>query len=300
MGDTPAILASNDVGLVWTAVWWLSNYGCPGLVERVMAFLPARAAARAALNILRATLVASRVDAAVARYPGVIAAPLLLGALGGAGGKLASDPLLRAVGAAPPRAPTEFSAPGLALRSAFIGAGLQYLLAHVSRVLVPAEAGARLERGDASARRANRVPPPPPLQPPSSPCSTSGTASRTTSGAAGITRPRRRRRRTRFRVCRRPAPQNPPPSPPSRRAGGRRPAPSAREVKMCVCVRRGAVSPAPPVGRPPPVGGRLPQPDAERRPARAAPRAARQQVLHKGLQFGGGDVGHHDDVRDVA
>lgn len=169
MGDTPAILASNDVGLVWTAVWWLSNYGCPGLVERVMAFLPARAAARAALNILRATLVASRVDAAVARYPGVIAAPLLLGALGGAGGKLASDPLLRAVGAAPPRAPTEFSAPGLALRSAFIGAGLQYLLAHVSRVLAPAEAGAWRERGDASARRANRVPPPLPCSRPRRP-----------------------------------------------------------------------------------------------------------------------------------
>ena len=141
----PALFASNDVGLIFTAVWWAVNYSpaAPLLVD-ILSRPPVAAVARAALNALRAALVASRVDAAVARFPGVIAAPLFIGTLAGAGGKLASDPMLAAVtggGRGGSTKSSEFASPSIALRSAFGGALAQYLLAHVLRVVTPAEAG---------------------------------------------------------------------------------------------------------------------------------------------------------------
>lgn len=51
------------------------------------------------LNILRAALIVHRVNAAVAVFPGVAAAPLLLGTVGGAGGKVISDAVNVAIGA---------------------------------------------------------------------------------------------------------------------------------------------------------------------------------------------------------
>lgn len=141
----PALFASNDVGVIFTAVWWAINYSpAAPLLVHVLSRPPVAAVARAALNALRAGLVASRVDSAVARFPGVIAAPLFIGTLAGAGGKLASDPMLAAVaggGRGANNKVSEFASPSIALRSAFGGALAQYLLAHVLRVVTPAEAG---------------------------------------------------------------------------------------------------------------------------------------------------------------
>ena len=53
------------------------------------------------LNILRAGLIASRVDLSVQKFPGVIAAPLVIGTIGGSGGKFLVDGIQRACGNLP-------------------------------------------------------------------------------------------------------------------------------------------------------------------------------------------------------
>ena len=50
------------------------------------------------LNILRAGLIASRVDLSVQKFPGVIAAPLVIGTIGGSGGKFLVDAIQKASG----------------------------------------------------------------------------------------------------------------------------------------------------------------------------------------------------------
>ena len=49
---------------------------------------------KAATSLLRARLIIARVDLAVRLYPGVVAAPLLLGTLAGCGGRLLADAIL--------------------------------------------------------------------------------------------------------------------------------------------------------------------------------------------------------------
>lgn len=49
-------------------------------------------------NVLRVGTMASRCDAARVVYPGSIAAPLILGTIGGTGGKFLSDAILAGAG----------------------------------------------------------------------------------------------------------------------------------------------------------------------------------------------------------
>lgn len=77
-----AILSSNEIGVAWTAAWWLLNYSplsssALGLLE---GFLPLKVLCKACVNTLRAQLISARVDFAAKAFPGVVAAPLLLGA----------------------------------------------------------------------------------------------------------------------------------------------------------------------------------------------------------------------------
>ena len=78
-----AIFASNDVAIIWTAAWWLLNYSPLSSISLTFleGFLPLKVACKACVNTLRAQLISSRVDFAVRAFPGVVAAPLLLGEL---------------------------------------------------------------------------------------------------------------------------------------------------------------------------------------------------------------------------
>eukprot|EP00775_Hariotina_reticulata_P009971 gene9971-10125_t len=81
-----------------------------------------------------------RVDVAVKLYPGIAAAPLLLGTLAGCGGRLIADALLHNWGGLPGNA--ELSSPSFVGRSAALAATAYYLLAYVTQVLpVSAAAG---------------------------------------------------------------------------------------------------------------------------------------------------------------
>lgn len=89
---TIALFSKNQMGLFHTLTWWAYFY-LPG---RPLAWvyahaLPVRAAANVMRAVLRATTIVQRTNAAAKLFPGVVAAPLLIGALGGAGGKLLVD-----------------------------------------------------------------------------------------------------------------------------------------------------------------------------------------------------------------
>mgnify|MGYP001810721170 CR=1 FL=1 len=86
------LLGKNEVGIAFVAAWWLFHFAPGRLAARAWDGLPPlRAAAKACRAVLRANTIVHRVNAAVAVYPGVLAAPLLLGTLGGAGGRLTVD-----------------------------------------------------------------------------------------------------------------------------------------------------------------------------------------------------------------
>jgi hypothetical protein len=80
-----------------------------------------------------------QVDLAVKLYPGIVAAPLLLGTLAGCGGRIIADVMLHNWGALPGHA--ELSTPSFVSRSAAMAATCYYLLAYVLQLL-PASAAA--------------------------------------------------------------------------------------------------------------------------------------------------------------
>ena len=145
-GSPIGLLADNAVGVAYTLAWWGLLYApapVRSALRALVTFPPTRAAARACMNILRASLVVARVDTAVRRFPGVVAAPLLLGTLAGCGGKVLTDAAFLSSSPSIPRRPapfrTEFAVPGLALRSAAGGAALYWGAVHVAGCATPSE-----------------------------------------------------------------------------------------------------------------------------------------------------------------
>lgn len=138
-----ALLADNAVGLSYTAAWYGLLYAPSPVrssLHALLTFTPTRALARACMNTLRASLVVARVDTAVRRFPGVIAAPLLLGTLAGCAGKILTDAaLVSSSFRRPATFRTEFAVPGLAMRSAAGGAALYWGLVHCIGLFSPKE-----------------------------------------------------------------------------------------------------------------------------------------------------------------
>ena len=85
------IFSKNSIFMCYTAAWWAFHY-CPGgWVARLHASPPVYATTKAMRSTLRVTTIAHRVNAACKLYPGILAAALILGTLGGCGGKLIVD-----------------------------------------------------------------------------------------------------------------------------------------------------------------------------------------------------------------
>jgi len=124
-----AAFAKNEVMVVWTVCWWLNNY-CPrGLVASITRRWYVQMFTKQGTCLSRALLIISRVDLAVQLYPGVVAAPLILGTLAGCGGRILADILLHSWEELPSHA--ELTVPAFASRSGFIAASVYYLGAHV-------------------------------------------------------------------------------------------------------------------------------------------------------------------------
>lgn len=123
------LFAVNSVGVIWTACWWAINYFPGDIVHTLYAsVLPIRMMCKLCLTILRVGLIVARVDLAVRLFPGVVAAPLVLGTVGGSGGKFCVDALMLASSG------SEIAVPSFIWRSGLLCSAVYYLLVHVGDV----------------------------------------------------------------------------------------------------------------------------------------------------------------------
>lgn len=128
---------SNYEALLWTSTWWLVNY-CPfNLTGRLLTSWPSMVIMRVGSNFARSGLIANRVDLAVNLYPGIVAAPIILGTIAGMAGKAMID-LIRQ-GVVRKNAPSELLVPGFVWRSACLCTLLYYYLVHWEGIITNAE-----------------------------------------------------------------------------------------------------------------------------------------------------------------
>lgn len=127
------LFALDVIGKVWTAAWWAANYFPSDAVYSVYALPPFRMLGKCATITMRLGLIAARVDLAVKLFPGVVAAPLVLGTVAGSAGKFCVDAILTVSGDS--KGPTEISMPGYVWRSGFFAAALYWGLVYASPIL---------------------------------------------------------------------------------------------------------------------------------------------------------------------
>jgi hypothetical protein len=92
----------------------------------------------------------SRVDLSVTLFPGVVAAPLVLGTISGCGGKVVVDAMMFGWGSMPGKA--EISEPGFVSRSAFVASLVYYVIAHAAALVEPRAAAGLVVTGLVGAR----------------------------------------------------------------------------------------------------------------------------------------------------
>ena len=93
-----SVFSDNRVLLFFIVGWWLMNFAPRDLPFRVYRIMPVQLLARMGSAYLRSTMICMRVDMAVLKFPGIVGAPLLLGTIGGTGGKFFSDLILVGAG----------------------------------------------------------------------------------------------------------------------------------------------------------------------------------------------------------
>ncbi|KAL6777823.1 hypothetical protein ACKKBG_A15790 [Auxenochlorella protothecoides x Auxenochlorella symbiontica] len=115
-GRVPIAVFSGDVLLlIWGLSWWALSYSPFNVVGRLMDLRPVTTLANVALSILRAGIIAQRVDYMVATYPGHNIAAIVIAIIASCGGGMIVDAL--DIGAGYSKGPAELATPGFVLRS---------------------------------------------------------------------------------------------------------------------------------------------------------------------------------------
>ncbi|KFM28052.1 Peptidyl-prolyl cis-trans isomerase-like 3 [Auxenochlorella protothecoides] len=115
-GRVPIAVFSGDVLLlIWGLSWWALSYSPFNVVGRLMDLRPVTTLANVALSILRAGIIAQRVDYMVATYPGHNIAAIVIAIIASSGGGMIVDAL--DIGAGYSKGPAELATPGFVLRS---------------------------------------------------------------------------------------------------------------------------------------------------------------------------------------
>eukprot|EP00887_Chlorella_sp_A99_P001096 scaffold14.g1096.t1 len=131
------ILSDKRLAIIYTLSWWAMHYFPGRLVERAFSLRPLLIFIQACRSAMRANIIFARVEVAARLFPGVLAAPLLLGTLAGAGGTLLVDAVEICGGHK--KGPSEIARPGFPLRSALIASAAYYVLVHWAALLTAAE-----------------------------------------------------------------------------------------------------------------------------------------------------------------
>lgn len=139
-GASLALFDSNIVGAIWTASWWLMNYSPNNIGWRVHNLLPVRMVTKMGMNMLRAGVIAQRIDVSESQYPGVIAAALFIGTISATGGKLLVDLIQQLTGKL--KGNSEIAEPGFPIRSGFFGSLLYWTSVYGMGWLKPSEGAA--------------------------------------------------------------------------------------------------------------------------------------------------------------
>lgn len=121
--------------LCWLPCWFPLD-----AAQQVHSFWPVKMLTKACTILLKSQTIIARVNQAVRVYPAVIAAPLILGTIGGCGGKLCSDAIRGAWGKL--HAPAELTLPSFSWRSSFLSALAYYLAAYHFAIIGIKEAAA--------------------------------------------------------------------------------------------------------------------------------------------------------------
>lgn len=132
------LFTNNKLAIWWTLCWWSINYFPKDIISKLHSALPIRIITRACVCILRSSLIFHRVSTAVVLFPGVLAAPLILGTLAGSAGKMLVDALQVSAGIS--KGPTEIALPGFTTWSAFLASMAAFVLVHATHLLSEQEA----------------------------------------------------------------------------------------------------------------------------------------------------------------
>lgn len=124
-----SVFSDNRVLLFFTAGWWLMNFAPRDVPFRVYRIMPVQLLARMGSAYLRSTMICMRVDMAILKFPGIVGAPLLLGTIGGTGGKFFSDLILVGAGHMPIQH-AEAMCPTFGGKASFLAALLYVTLVH--------------------------------------------------------------------------------------------------------------------------------------------------------------------------
>lgn len=135
-----ALFEDNIVGIVWTLCWWGIMYSPGDVVNSVHSLLPVRMLTKVCMNMLRAGIIAQRIDLTQQLFPGVAAAALFVGTIAAGGGKLLVDLIQQLTGDL--KGPSDVTQPGFPLRSAFFGSLLYWVSVYFLGALKPAEGAA--------------------------------------------------------------------------------------------------------------------------------------------------------------
>lgn len=125
-----SVFSDNRVFLFFVVAWWLMNFAPKDVAFKVYSFLPVQLLARMGSSYLRSTMICMRVDMAVLKFPGIVGAPLLLGTIGGTGGKFFSDLILAGAGRMPAGQLPEIMSPTFGGKASFLTALLYVALVH--------------------------------------------------------------------------------------------------------------------------------------------------------------------------
>eukprot|EP00242_Pyramimonas_sp_CCMP2087_P015582 CAMPEP_0198202502 /NCGR_PEP_ID=MMETSP1445-20131203/5671_1 /TAXON_ID=36898 /ORGANISM="Pyramimonas sp., Strain CCMP2087" /LENGTH=322 /DNA_ID=CAMNT_0043873453 /DNA_START=99 /DNA_END=1067 /DNA_ORIENTATION=- len=118
-GQPLPLFTNNLMGVAWTAVWLVMHYCPKDLVYKFSTWYPVQFITKKMSMMCRVGAITANVNFAATKYPGVFIAPLVLGTLAGAGGKLTVDLCAKLLSDKSLVPAGEMASPTYVLRSAF-------------------------------------------------------------------------------------------------------------------------------------------------------------------------------------
>lgn len=127
--EVPINFFVGRIDVLWTLAWWLVAYFPFALPARLLAIPPVKMAAKMCVNVLRARTLTARISQTVLYYPATFFAPLVMGTIGGSGGKFLHDMIRGGYNISTSK--DELSLPSMSYHSSVFAAALYYALVHL-------------------------------------------------------------------------------------------------------------------------------------------------------------------------